>query len=328
MPNSIHVDTRFTAVSAAGRSVRPGDVVSVRVAEVLPGNRFRILLGGRSLNAGSSIPLRAGQIIRAQVDRSGPLLRLRILQPEVSRPSLPSSQTAALTPKAALTAAFLKAAMALPAESVLNRMSALLGRANGSRKRLARLYADLVSRGAEPSADFLEAVDELFHGSREGGQEGGREGGGFGGENKNRHSGWKEPPSASQCQQDFSEDKDEQAPLIHLINQTDAKGDTWQFRRSRRRLGEDTVDLTWKIRQGSPPAMALTVQDGARRLEFLLEGLQPVNLTVYASENTEIPSELWNNFCERISLKNIQVNGTIQSMELSDGFSSDSGEAV
>ncbi len=163
MAELLHVDNRIATVSSAVKSVRSGEVVKLRVTEVMPGNRFRVLWGTRSLIAESTLPLKAGQLVQARVSKIGRALQLQLLTPSSSQ----SSPAPALaTSSQALTAAFIKASMGLPPDVELEKMSVLLGRCKGRKNRLARLYVDFFSRGAHPSADFLEWVDMLFHGRR------------------------------------------------------------------------------------------------------------------------------------------------------------------
>ena len=137
--------------------MRPGDIVSARVSDLLAGNRFRILLNGRTMTAESRLPLQKGQVIRARVEQAGSGTILRLID---SGGAPAGSQSAAgASARQILTAAFLKAALALPGDSDMQRMSTLLDRSRGHRLRLARLQADLSSRGADPSADFLEALE-------------------------------------------------------------------------------------------------------------------------------------------------------------------------
>ncbi len=358
MPNSLYVDSQFSSSPVALRQFRSGDVVSVRVAEVFTGNRFRIQLGGQSMTARSTLPLRAGQLIRVHIEKSAGAVTLRILQSDLF-PS--ASNNSPLTPAEALVRAFIDASLALPPDVTLSRMRALLSRTKGNAARMARLYVDLVSRGAEPSADFIEAVDGLLHGNEDGEENSGNKQGPYSGdnadessqntpkdpdsahsesnsENKANHKNQakktrsfiklKSSPSSDECKSGFIQDTQEQPPLINILNNSPAKGQNWLFRKSRILLDGREVNITWKIKKGISPALAFTVIDGSRRMEFMLEGLNPVNLSVYSDEKTEISPEKWHEFCERISLKNIRVNDTIKKIEFSNGFSSGLGEAV
>lgn len=304
---------RVTAHSiniVAGEKLRPGDVISARITDVLPGNKFRILWNGRTLTAESQLNLKQGQIIQAKVEKgaSGTLLKLlnrgNLPQRSGSPGSLPAQ-----TPRQMLSAAFLRASMPLPGESDIQRMSNLLGRTRGRRERMARLQADLVSRGADPSADFLEGLDELLSGSRD-----------RGGDNPGSSRKWPEPPSPEEIREALEDD--EQDPLVEMLNRVPGKSDSWTFHQISAETENSDIRFALKIRHGHRPALALTVHDGSVIREFLLDGLSPVHMVMHAGEGALPDDETWKSFRERLSLMNISVDDTISPMEASDGFSS------
>ena len=313
MTDPVRVTSQFINI-VAGDQLRPGDVISARVSEVLPGNRFRILWNGRILTAESRLSFSRGQLIRARVEQSVDGTILRLLGREVKNSG--SVLSTGASPRQILSTALLRASLPLPDENQLTRMSALLGRSRGRKTRLARLYADLISRGADPSADFLEALERLLSGRR-------------GGQPDDKHSGgrrphWNAAPEPDLLSKECREDGTDVDPLLKLLNGSPSRADSWAYHRNSPYLDGYPVDLTWKIRGGHTPALALTVRDGERVMEFLLEGRSPVHMAVYADEGCGITPESWKLFRDRLSLMNVDVDDTILSMEESDGFTSGS----
>lgn len=294
----------------AGDKLRPGDVISARVTEILPGNRFRILWKGRPLTAESQLNLIKGQVIKARVEAGpfGTTLKLMAKGSETSGQSSlnPVSSPVTLSPVQQLISAFLKASMPLPSEEQLQRLSRLLSRTKGSMPRLARLQADLISRGADPSADFLEALEELL--SASGRRKDSREGG------SHQQRNLPDPDKLREMLENQKEDL-----LLKLINSEGGKPESWKFTRTTLK-NDDSINLSWKIRRGHRPAMSLTVHDGSRTFEFLLEGLNPGRMAVFSDNYDEIDSITWKTFRERLSLMNISVDDTLSSMDVSDGF--------
>ncbi len=177
---------------------------------------------------------------------------------------------------------------------------------------MARLYAELLSKGSDPTADFLESVDTAFSGE-------GRD---------HRSGSWPQPPESEELKGELTEEGDDPDSLINLLNNVSGHRDNWMFRRLVRRLGEDEIRMVWKIRRGMDPALALTVYDGSHTFEFLMEGLDKTRLSVYVDDDTEIDEKLWNSFCESLALMNVKVDDTILSITKSDGFTPGTGEAV
>ena len=87
------------------------------------------------------------------------------------------------------------------------------------------------------------------------------------------------------------------------------------------------MEMVWKFRRGISPALALTVHDGSRTLEFLLEGLDHTRLTVFSDRPEQYRREsTWRRFRQRLALMNIEVDDTILPIEESDGFTPGTGE--
>ena len=293
----------------AGDKLRSGDVISVRIQTILPDGRFRLLWNGRTLTARSHLNFHPGQIIRARVERNSGGFFLHLLDSKFKTPHAASPQASTGT---LLSAALLRAGLSLPGNSEAVRRAALLTRTKGSRVRMARLYAELLSKGSDPTADFLESVDTAFSGE-------GRD---------HRSGSWPQPPESEELKGELTEEGDDPDSLINLLNNVSGHRDNWMFRRLVRRLGEDEIRMVWKIRRGMDPALALTVYDGSHTFEFLMEGLDKTRLSVYVDDDTEIDEKLWNSFCESLALMNVKVDDTILSITKSDGFTPGTGEAV
>ncbi len=315
MTASIRVENQLTNI-VAGDKLRPGDIISARVTENLPGNRFRILWNGRTLTADSHLNLTKGQVIRAQVETGSAGVTLRLLAGSQGAASEVTGGAASLpnvlSPVQQLITSFLKASLSIPPDSDLQRMGRLLGHARGRRPRLARLQVDLLSRGSDPSADFLEALEDLLDRSD-------RQKHGNGGGRGNR-----QPPGPEELKQMAAGEENES--LLNLINKAPGRSEDWIYHRTSTGNDENGPQLTWKIRRGHIPALALTVRDRGRAFEFLLEGINPGKMDVHyeGPESKEIASEIspemWDAFRETLSLMNISVNDTLLPMDLSDGF--------
>lgn len=294
----------------AGDQLRPGDVISARVVSREGAGRFRLIWNGRSLLADSQINLKTGMIIQARVEGSSGALMLRLLG---NAGNAAAASQGALSGGGSLfsllSAAMLRAGLPLPGDAEAARRAALLERTRGSRIRMARLYSELVSKGADPTAGFLEELEAVLssHDSRDGGK------------HKHRQSRSFEPPAREERVNE---------PLLDLLGAVDGRDGRWVFAKSREALGDREFDLTWKIRDGRVPALALTVRDGERVFEFLLEGLDDVRLAVYSDDDDQVPVEIWRTFRERLALMNIRVDDTISPMNESDGFTPGAGEVI
>jgi len=294
----------------AGEKLRPGDVISARVVSREGAGRFRLIWNGRSLLAESQLNLKTGMTIRARVEGSSGALMLRLIGDAGTGAAVsqgaPSGGGSLMS---LLSAAMLRAGLPLPGDAEAVRQAALLERTRGPRIRMARLYSELISKGADPTADFLEALEAVLSDSDSRG----------GGKHKRRQSGFYEPPAPEERSNE---------PLLDLLGAVDGRDGRWVFAKSRKALGDREVDLTWKIRDGRVPALALTVRDGERVLEFLLEGLDEIRMAVYSDDETQIPIEIWKTFRERLALMNIHVDDTISPMNESDGFTPGAGDVI
>ena len=321
MAEPLRVQTHSINI-VAGDRMRPGDVLSVRVGQQLPGNRYRIHWNGQILTAETHLSLKEGSVLRARVEQGNTGLSLRLLQQDAGttsplRTAVPSSGTDGLpeplSPRESLVRAFLASSLSLPPESVMRRLSALLGRTRGLRERIARLQALLYARGAEPSADFLEYLDSVL--SPRDGRGDFRDGRG--------KRNWASPPDPESLRDEMRNLDDsgtDSGGLFSLMNQASRKDRDWLFHSSCHLMDDEELNLVWKIRRGVDGGLALAVQDGDRRMEFLLDGRNPVRMAVYAGQNSGVTPGKWNEFRDRLSLMNIAVDDTLQPMEASDGF--------
>ncbi len=291
--------------TVAGDKLRSGDVVSARIKEILPNGRFRLSFNARTITAKSHLTFHAGQLIRGRVVRNSKGLFLHLLDSKSGKYQNPSSQTATRT---MLSAALLRAGLSLTQDGEALRRVALLKRTKGPQPRMARLYAELLSKGSDPTAGFLESVDTLFSGDR----------------GNQRSRDWPEPPDADELKSeltgDSSEDPDESDTFIDLLNKVPGKTDYWMFKKLSGALGEGKIRMLWKIRRGMKPALALTIIDGPRTFEFLIEGLDQTKMAVFVDENTEINEKQWNKFRQSLALMNVEVDDTLLHIARSDGF--------
>ena len=297
----------------AGASLRSGQIISAHVDSLLSGGRVKLSLYGKSLIAKTSLFLKPGQSIRASVEAVPGGWRLRVFSGADSPKNRPVA--AEITPRQLLSAALLRAGLPVPDAAELERQALLLGRSRGERSRLARLYAELRSKGADPSADFLEYLDAVLS------PQGDRK-------NPGNHSSpqreWHKPPDAGQLADELGEKDtitENEDAVLQLFSGAEGHDGTWVVRRFSRTLDRQTVSVVVKFRQGSAPAMALTIQDGERLFEFLIEGLDPPGLKVYTSENVEIDPDNWKSFHDRLALMKILLSDTILAYTESDGFS-------
>ncbi|MCK5250214.1 MAG: hypothetical protein KAJ98_09645 [Spirochaetaceae bacterium] len=308
MPEPVRGNLQLTDI-VAGDKLRTGDIISARIQTVLPDGRFRLLWNGRTLTARSHLNFRPGQIIRARVERNsgGFFLLLRDSRSKIPHTASPQASTRTL-----LSAALLRAGLSLPDGSEAARRAALLKHTKGHRVRMARLYAELLSKGTDPTADFLESVDTALSGD-------GRD---------HRSGNWTRPPDSDELKDEMNEEGDDPDSLINLLNNVSGHRDHWMFRRLVRHLGEGEIRMVWKIRRGMDPALALTIYDGSRTFEFLMEGLDNTQLSVFTDDNTEIDTKKWKSFRESLALMNVEVDDTILSIAESDGFTPGTGKAV
>jgi len=316
MPSPVNPKSHHIDILAGGR-LRPGAVVSARVVDDLGGGRYRLLWDGRSLKARSALRLKPGMLIRARVIEEGSSIRLRLIAQDLASTDRSAAGTPP-SPSTLLDAALLRAGLPLPADVERTRLAALLGRTAKRDARTARLYAELLSKGADPAAGFLEALDALlFEDPRR--DRRGRGGGGY---------RWPNPPSGEELAEALSKDDGEPDAVWDLLSRVPGRDGRWMFRRTTIRIGSDEAGVVWKIRDGAVPAVALTVHDAGRTLEFLLEGRSPVRMSVYADPVNAVGTDAWTEFRETLSLLNISVSDTISSISESDGFTADAGKTI
>ena len=301
--------------SNPGDEIRPGKTVIVRVKDILPGGKVSLLINNRAVIAKSHLFFRPGQIFTAKIEQSGNALRLKLLE-GMPPAGLSVSQGTGAAPaesfgiKALLLSAILRAGLPIPDGAETARLSALLNRTRGRKLLMARLYAEIVSKGADPGADFLEAVGDLLDG-------GGGEGKNRKGENRGE---WPKPPSPRELLSEAADESEAGEPLLDLLSGVDGHDGKWTFRRMERRLDGQDLDLIWKIRKGKDPTVALTVRDGKRLFEFLLSGKENPRMDCYIGAETAVDDIAWTRFRERLALLNFIVSDTLQSIEESDGF--------
>lgn len=299
----------------AGDKLRPGDLISARVQEILPDGRYKLLWNGKTLTAQSLVTLKPGQIIRARVEGKPGNLLLHLMG---SKSETTVNNKLQISPRTLLTAALLRSGSPLPEEAETARRAALLSRTKGLRTRMARLYAELLSKGSDPTADFLESVDSVLSGDRDQEKGGGRQ----------KQRGWPQAPDHEELKNDLLDEVEDSDPIINLLNSLPGDRERWLFSSIIRNLGEDDVHLTWKIRNGINPALALTVRDGERTFEFLMEGLNDTRMSVFVDDEMKIDSKLWKSFCKNLALMKIKVDDTILSIDESDGFTAGTGKTV
>jgi len=288
----LKVTTRF--------GFRTGDLVTARIKSVLPNGRYRLILDGRTVIARSNIAFKEGQKIHARFARREDGIYLHLLEP---KPYLPNSNIAGRSAGAMLSAALIRAGLPLPGEIEGARRAALLKRTKGIGKRMARLYAELLAKGADPKADFLEMIDRSF-------SEGG----------KRRQGKWLVPLKGQQLSEEFRNSDIGLDPLFNLLAY-DSRGNAgWKFVRLKKMLGDREIRMMWKIRGGIDPALALTIQDGERNFEFLMEGLEKTRMSVFSDSEAGIDSKIWNSFRKTLASLGIEVDDTVLELSKSDGF--------
>ncbi|RKX76580.1 MAG: hypothetical protein DRP49_03155 [Spirochaetes bacterium] len=312
----VPVSEKFHLINInTGDRLRPGDVVSARIKAVLPNGRFRLYCNGRILTAKSSLTFRAGDLIRGRVEQTDRGLFLHLLTGGSKGNRDPSSLE---MPRIMLFAALMRAGLPFSGDAEAQRRVALLNRTRGSQRRVARLYAELLAKGSDPGAAFLESVDGMLSGGGDG-------------QGSKR---WPSSPDSEELQGELcgdsaedSETADKSDTLLTLISNVPGKNDTWMFKRLIRQLGEGELRMVWKIRHGINPALALTVYDGERTFEFLMEGLEKTQMAVYAGDGVDIDEKKWNIFRETLALMNVDVDDTLLPIGRSDGFTPGSDKA-
>lgn len=274
------------SINPAGRTdFRPGTVVSLRVLESHPGGRFTLLWNSERISAVSRLKLNIGEVIRARVEGKPGALRLRLL-PSGAEP---------------------------PRTAEAEGLAALFSRVRGRRRALARLYAELLTRGAQPGADFLDTLyTRLFDP--------------LGDSRKIKPRSWVGVPSGDALAEEFAPEEGDD-PLLELFGSVDGASGSWRFKRLRRRMGGRETDSILKIRRGSPPALALTVHDGERTFEFLLEGRGEMRLMVFSDNPDSVNVEEWRQFRNHLASMSVHVNDAILPIERSDGFTAGDGGA-
>jgi len=309
MPDPVNGNFHLLNITP-GDELRPGDIVSARVSAVLPGGRFQLYCNGRLLTAKSSLSLHSGQILRARVERNGKELHLHLLDGG-SKSIHKIFQRESI--ERLLPAALLRAGLSLTGEGETRRRAALLNRTRGSRLRVTRLYAEMLAKGIDPGAAFLESLDSLLSG---------------GGRNSRSRQFLPDPEELREelCGDTSGENEisDENDNLLNLLNDIPGKKDTWLFKRLNGAVADADFRMVWKIRRGMDPALALTVYDGERTFEFLIEGLEKPHMAVYVDENTEINEKKWVSFRKTLALMNFTVDDTLLSISSSDGFTAGS----
>jgi hypothetical protein len=324
MPGPAGINFRNIEIDA-GIEMRPGDLVSVRVKDVLPGGRLGLLWRGRTITAKTNLFFRPGQVLTAKVELREGGMRLRLVDAragaDVKGAAVSGRGVENIATRALLSSALLRAGLPLPDDSEIARRTALLERTKGRRLLMARLFAELFSKGADSGADFLEAVGGILDG---GGDRRGRGSGGGGGPMRE----WRHPPGAGELSSEAAEEGSDENPLLALMSEAGGRSGDWAFRRMRRRLGGRDMDLVWKIRGGSNPAVALTVRDGERVFEFLMEGSEFPSISCFTDGKTAVDEKAWNNFRDRLALLNFTVSDTLLTIGESDGFTSGALEAA
>ena len=298
------------SINPAARASLPlGTIVSLRVVESQPGGRFTLLWNSRRISASSRLKLNIGQIIRARVEGSRSALRLRLLPIPGAPESLKVPRSAVPSLRSILSSSLLRAGSALPGEAEAERRLALLSRTRGRPQAAARLYAELLTRGADPTADFLEALYRRLFGSF----------GDLTGDSKSKPRSWDGLPSADTLAEEFGRREDAD-PLLELLGNIQGNSGSWRFKRLRRRINGRTAELILKFRRGSPPAMALTVHQGGRTFEFLLKGSRPMQLRVFSDHPDSVNQQDWKEFRDSPALTAVDVHDVILPIEQSDGF--------
>ncbi len=296
---TVPLSSKVSSLSAR-LGFKTGQLVTARIKSVLPDGKYRLILNKHSVIARSNLVFREGEQIRARFIRGSNGIYLHLLEsrPELARPGFSGESAGAM-----LSAALIRAGLPLPDDIEGARRMALLKRTKGIGKRMARLYAELLAKGTDPNANFLEMIDQAF-------SEGG-----------NRRQGrWSAPPESSQLSAEFCSADIDIDPLLNLLAYDSREKDGWNFVRLKKNFGDCEIRMMWKIRKGIDPAIALTIQDGKRNFEFLMEGLEKTRMAVFSDSRAEIDIGIWNSFCESLASLGIKVDDAILELHNSDGF--------
>jgi len=280
--------------------LQTGDLVTARVKSVLPDGRYRLILNKHAVIARSELVFKENQQIHARFARgkNGIYLHLLESRPLPARPDLAGGSAGTM-----FSAALIRAGLPLPDEIEGARRAALLRRAKGMRKRMARLYAELLAKGADPNAGFLEMVNQAFS----------KGGNGWRGR-------WPTPPKGRELSDEFRNADIDNDPLLDLLAYDSRGNNGWRFIRLKKILGDREIRMMWKIRKGLDPALALAIHDGKRNFEFLMEGLERTRMAVFSDSGTEINFRIWNSFRESLATLGIEVDNAILTLRDSDGF--------
>jgi len=295
VPGSLKVSRLITKLG-----FQNGDLVTARVKSILPNGRYRLILNRHTVIARSNLVFEEGQRIRARFVRGSRGIYLHLLE---SKPELVYRGFTNASAGTMLSAALIRAGLPLPGEIEGARRAALLERTRGARKRMARLYAELLAKGADPNAKFLEMLNRSF-------SEGGNK----------RQGRWSTPPEGSQLSDELRNSDIDDDPLLNLLTYDSRKNGGWSFVRLKKFLGDREIRMMWKIRRGIDPALALTIQDGKRIFEFLMEGFNKIRMTVFSDSREEIKLGTWYSFRETLASLDIEVDDSILALSESDGF--------
>jgi len=297
----------------SGIKLYPGSVIR---AEVLSGSsgKVKLLWNSGIIKAESSVELKTGEIIDFKVFSEDGKIVLKPFSGEINKNQLntfPGFYAKILPEHLKFAESLFAAGLPLPHEEEFFRRYALLKRAEGNTRRLSRLYAELLSKGLDPSADFLEHVYSLL-------------------ENGNRGTSGKH---LSADIQDFFQPENlkyifqekgqsEENPILLLLSAVNGKNGRWIFKRENIKIKERTFSLVWKIRADSPEKdLSLTISDNGRIFEFILSGTGKIKMNVYISDNIYIEEDSWKAFRERMYLINVDVSDKLSPLNEGNGFS-------
>lgn len=307
---------RIDGATRQGDFPRSGDIVVARVVERVGEGLFRISLRGKSMTARSELSLNTGESIKARVEAIPGGRRLKILgRRGPSGEPIPLSRTPS-HPRTILTEALLRSGLPVPEEAELRRKTALLSRSRGDLHRLSRLFSELTAKGIDPSADFLERLDQLLDvGRRRGGGE------------RPPPRRWRQTPDSESLAADLTEDAETLPDELRLLNAARGVRGRWAFLPFSRVVGEKEWRGTLKVRVEGEPAITLSLKVEHNTWEFVLQGSRPARLTMYARYPEKARGDSLNILAERLSALNIVTDGSILPLEESDGFPSAAGKA-
>lgn len=292
---NLKVSSLFTRLD-----LQTGDIVTARIKSILSNGKYRLILNKHTVIARSNLVFKEGEQIRARFARGRDGIYLHLLEskPEITHPNFAGRSAGTM-----LSAALIRAGLPFPDDIEGARRAALLKRTKGMRRRIARLYAELLAKGADPNAGFLEMINKAF-------SEGG-----------NRRQGrWFTPPKSKQLSTEFRSTDIDIDPLLNLLAYDSRGNNGWRFIRLKKIFGDREIRMMWKIRKGIDPALALTIQDGKRNFEFLVEGLEETRMTVFSDSRAEIDPRIWNSFRKSLASLGIKVDDAILMLRDSDGF--------